>query len=225
MTRVWVTREEEADGPLCAALRAVQLEPVLEPVLERRVVADPQTLLADLGPDDWLVLTSPYAIEAVLCDAARVPRVAVVAEASRRLAESHGLRVALVSPDGLGKSLFAEIQKLAHHGKVCYPRSALAQVPAAWPGIELRTPILYDTVASHFDRAVIHRVDVAAVASPSAVRAIGPVPLPLASIGPTTSAAIRELGAVPWLEAPTPSFAALAQAIANHTSPSRHQRA
>ena len=76
---VWVTRDESADGPLCAALRARGLEVLLEPVLERRIVADPAELVRGLGSDDWLILTSVYAIEAVGAAAgAKVPQTAVV---------------------------------------------------------------------------------------------------------------------------------------------------
>jgi uroporphyrinogen-III synthase len=209
-----VTRDESRDGPLSTALRAHGLQPVLEPVLERRVVADPNEIIEQLGPDDWLVLTSPYAIEAAACDAARVPRVAVVAEPSRRVAEALGLRVELVSKGGDGKSLFAELREKATSGTVCYPRSALAASPEPWPGVELRCPVLYETTTRAFDRTVIERVDVVSVASPSAVRAVGPVDLPFASIGATTSAALRELGLEPWVEAPTPSFESLAAVIA-----------
>ena len=108
--RVWVTRDEGSDGPLSAALLAHGLQAVLEPVVTRRVIADPAEAVGQLGPDDWLVLTSPYAIEAAACPAARVPQVAVVAEPSRRLAESLGLRVNLVSSGGDGRSLFAELR-------------------------------------------------------------------------------------------------------------------
>ena len=55
---------------------------------------------------------------------------------------------------------------------------------------------------------------VVAVASPSAARAVGRVDLPFASIGPTTTGALRELDVEPWAEACEPTFTALAQAIA-----------
>ena len=213
--RVWVTRDETEDGPLCAALRAHGLTPVLEPVLERRVVCDAAEALGALTADDWLILTSPFAIEAVQAlDIARVPRVGVVGAPSARLGRSCGLRVELISPDGHGEGLFAELRKLATSGVVCYPRSAQAKVPAAWPGIELRSRILYDALARNFDRGVVERVDIIAVASPSAVNAIGRVQLPLASIGRITSQAIRELGMEPLVEAIPPSLEALAAAIA-----------
>ena len=53
------------------------------------------------------------------------------------------------------------------------------------------------------------------MASPSAVRAIGAVALRFASIGPTTTAALRELDLEPWVEAPQPTFSALARVIAD----------
>ncbi len=243
--KVWVTRDEESDGPLSSALRAAGLEVVHEPVLQRRVVTDAADVISQLGPDDWLVLTSVYAVEAVAAEPARAPRVAVVGEASRQAALAKGLRVELVSSDGTGKTLFKQLTTLtqarsdrparrpsAQHieegkdharlpprrtCKVCYPRSSLASPPNPWPGVELLSPVLYETLPRPFDRTVIERVDVVCVVSPSAVEAVGPVALPFASIGPTTSTAIRKLGKDPWVEAPQPNFDSLTTAIAKQT--------
>ncbi len=218
--RVWVTREESSDGPLCTALRSCGLKAVLEPVLTRNVVDDCAEVIAHLAPDDWLVLTSPYAIESVAAKPSVIPKVAVVAESSRRLAIEKGLRVELVSEDGTGKSLFDELRRTVNTGKVCYPRSALIAGPHAWDGVELLSPVLYETVECEFDRSVVDRVDVVSVASPSAVRAVGKISLPFASIGPTTSAALHEIGVEPWVEAPQRSMASLANAIADQTGSS-----
>ena len=212
--RVWVTRDEDENGPLSRALRAFDQAVVLEPVLERHLVDDAAEAVSRLGPEDWLVLTSVYAIESVAADPARVPRVAVVGEPSRRAAEARGFRVELVSYRGDGESLFEELRTQARSGRVCYPRSSLVRAPEAWSGIELSSPVLYETHPREYDREVTGRVDVAAVASPSAVNAIGPVPLPFASIGPSTSWALRRIGVEPWIEAPGRSFHSLAQAIA-----------
>ncbi|MEE9296325.1 MAG: uroporphyrinogen-III synthase [Phycisphaerae bacterium] len=217
--RVWVTRDEAGDGPLSTALRERGLDAVLEPVLKRRIVADALDIISRLGSDDWLVLTSPFAIEAAVCDAARVPRVAVVGEPSRQAAVAHGMRVELVG-SGDGDSLFEELRSKVTSGTVCYARSAKARPRDPWPGIEMQCPVLYETVTRDFDRSVVERVDVVSVASPSGVRAVGPVDLPFASIGPTTSAALRKIGHEPWVEAPTPSFDALATAIAARASSS-----
>ncbi len=223
--RVWVTREESSDGPLCTALRSHRLDPILEPVVRRAVRPEAISVIAQLGPDDWLALTSRYAIEAVASDAARIPRVAVVAEPSRQLAEALGLRVKLVSSGGDGRSLFAELRALTTQGKVCYPRSSKAATPEAWPGIEMISPVLYETTAREFDQDAVKRVDVVSVASPSAVNAVGPLDLPFASIGGTTSAALRKLGVEPWVQAAKPDFEALAAAIAAQVPAARNHRA
>jgi len=74
MTRVWVTRDEPVGGPMAGALEAVGLTPVSEPVLETRVVGDAAEEISTLGPDDWLVLTSPRAVRGVAIGPARRPR-------------------------------------------------------------------------------------------------------------------------------------------------------
>ncbi len=234
--RVWVTRDEPPDGPLSTALRNVGLEVVLEPVIEKRIChAGPAgEAIRRLSADDWLVLTSPFAIEAAITvagEAARVPRVAVVAEPSSKAAESRELRVALISPGGDGESLFAELRKRATGCRVCYPRSSLAKPPDTWPGITLDSPVLYETTPRAFDAGVINRIDVIAVASPSAVQAIAtaaegasgthPTPPRFASIGPATSAAVRALGQEPWVESVSRSFESFAGAINDRANPPR----
>ncbi|MCO6435676.1 MAG: uroporphyrinogen-III synthase [Phycisphaerae bacterium] len=213
MIRVWVTREEDDDGPLCHALRAAALEPVLEPVIERRILGDAHLVIGSLAAEDWLVLTSPFAVNAVEPGSARVPKVAVVGEPSRQVALARGFRVELVGK-GDGESLFEMLRHHVHHGRVCYPRSSLVTPPHPWSDVEILSPILYETTRRDFDRDVVHRVDVISVASASAVRAVGKYDKRYASIGSTTTKALRELGVDPWVQAETPSFEALAQVIA-----------
>lgn len=231
--RVWVTRDEDSDGPLCSALRDAGLSPVLEAVLTRHVLDDAAEAIGRLGFDDWLVLTSVYAIESVAVEPARVPRVAVVSEPSRRAAAERGFRVELTSSGGGARSLFDELRSEFSSGTVCYPRSVLAKAPAPWPGVEIVSPILYETHSRDFDRSVIERVDVVSVTSPSAVDAICSAVegmedlrriltgLRFAGIGPTTSASLRRHGLKPWVEASDRSFPALAQSIASKASETR----
>ncbi len=215
-TKVWVTRDEGADGPLCAALRRAGLEPVYEPVIERRVTGDVAREIAELGPEDWLVLTSAFAIRAIPAGHVRC-RVAVVGEASRAEAAVRGLRVALVSPDGTGQGLWRELTRhLGGARRVCYPRSSRAEEPARMEGVAVSSPVLYRTESRRVDPSRLHGVEIAAVCSPSAaggVLAARPG-VRCASIGPTTSAALRERGVEPWLEAPEPNFDSLAREIA-----------
>ncbi len=211
---VWVTREEPSDGPLSSALRSARIEVVLEPVIEKRALTDAAKEIGRLGKDDWLVLTSPFAIRTVAADPARVPHVAVVGESSERAARARGFHVELLSAQRTAQSLFEALQKITQIGKVCYPRSSLIEAPKAWGEVEMISPVLYETVAREFDRSVIERVDVVSVASPSAARAVGKMDKPFASIGPSTTRALLEMGITPWVEAPERSFASLARAIA-----------
>jgi uroporphyrinogen-III synthase len=215
--KVWVTRDEAAEGPLSTALRDAGLEPVLEPVVARRALGDARDEIAGVGPDDWLVLTSVFAVEAVAVEPARVPRVAVVGAATRRAALTLNLRVELVGADGTAAGLFGQLAECAEGTTVLYPRSSLAKVPQLPAGIRVVSPVLYETTPRVWRRNVVDEVDVVAVASPSAVRAVGSVDLPFASIGPATTAALREAGLEPWVEAAEPSFEALARAIADQS--------
>lgn len=223
--KVWVTRDESRDGPLTAALRGVGLDPILEPVIERRVVDDAREVIARLGHDDWLVLTSVYAIEAVAAEPARIPRVAVVGEVSAKAARARGFRVQHISKGSNAPSLLEELRGQAKSGKVCYPRSSLVSPPDPWSQVDLLSPVLYETTPRAFDRSIVERVDVVAVASASAVNVIGKIELPFASIGPATSEALRRLGIEPWVEALARSYESLASAIADQASDSCHQRA
>lgn len=216
--RVWVTRDEPPDGPLSTALRVAGLTPVHEPVLTRHVIDDAADVISQLSSDDWLVLTSAYAIESVAVEPARVPKVAVVGESSAKAARALGFRVELISKGKDAGSLFDELQRRVTSGKVCYPRSSLVKPRDSWTNVELVSPVLYETTPRKFDASVLDRIDIIAVTSPSAVTALHSAKLKLdahrfASIGPTTSAALREINLEPRLEAPHRSFDSLAEAI------------
>ena len=213
--KVWVTRDEDRLGPLSSALIAVGLEVILEPVVQRRLISDAADEIARLGRDDWLVLTSVYAIRAVAAQPARVPRVAVVGQASREAALARGFRVEFVSDLGSGQSLFRGLRAVVQGGRVCYPRSHQAPSPQPWPEVELTSPILYETIPRPFERRVAKQADIVSVVSPSAVAAVGAFDLRYASIGPSTSEAIGRIGRTLWVESPQPDFTSLANAIAD----------
>ena len=214
-----MTRDESPNGPMSSALRAAGLGVVHEPVLTRSVVPGAIDHLLQIKPTDWLLLTSAFAITAIPDRIGRVPRIAVIGEHSRRAAAERGFRVELVSAGDDAASLFAELRNRVVDGRVYYPRSSLAKEPVSWPGVQLISSILYATGTRDFDRTVVDRADVIAVTSPSAVCAVGDVHLPFASLGPTTSAALRELGKTPWVEARERSFESLAKAIADQMDP------
>jgi uroporphyrinogen-III synthase len=199
------------------ALSAVGLEPVLEPVLTTRVLGDAAAEIAVLGADDWLVLTSPRAIRAVALSLARVPRVAVVGEASRQIALELGLRVEFVSPSRDARGLWHHIEQQGAGTKVCFPRSSRSKPPVL-VGVDLRSPILYEVNNRAFDVSIASRVEVVTFTSPSAVESvfarIGEFAIPTVSIGPTTSAAIIEAGGRVLLESARREFESLAVEIA-----------
>lgn len=67
--RVAVTRDEPADGPLSAALRAVGLDVVTCPVIEERPPRDPEdldTAASELQSYNWAIFASRRAVEAVV---------------------------------------------------------------------------------------------------------------------------------------------------------------
>ena len=87
------------------------------------------------------------------------------------------------------------------------------------------SPVLYETVARPYRKSVVDEVEIVTVTSASAVRAIGVLTLPFATIGPSTTAALGEIGITAWVESPQPNFDSLAKAIAAQVNVSRHHRA
>ncbi|MCH7790986.1 MAG: uroporphyrinogen-III synthase [Planctomycetes bacterium] len=226
--RVWVTRDEPADGPLSAALRDAEQDVIHAPVVRRTLVGDPRELLAGMREGDWLVMTSPFAIEAIPADVARRGRIAVVGGPSREAAERRGLMVAFTPSEPTGACLLRELAQKIVSGKssarIWYPRSAAASEPDLPETVTCISPVLYDTDAIAYDESLVAEAEMIAFASPSAVRGVREIAAKTASIGPTTTAALAVHGVNPDVIAPTPSFAALARAI-QEADTSRHQRA
>jgi len=214
--RVWVTRDEPPGGPLGEALREAGLEPVHEPVITRQACSDAGEELSRLNCDDWLVLTSAFALKCLALECINrdlPPHVAAVGDATATAAAARGLRVDLTANGG-ADALFALLRQRVTRGSVCYPRSSLADIPESWGDVTVSSPAVYETLPRDFDRAVMMRVNIAAMTSPSAVNVVGRVDLPMASIGPATTATIRAFGMEPQVEASSPSFDLLARAIA-----------
>ena len=161
------------------------------------------------------------------------PRVAVVGDASARRLESHGV-AAHVVPDGVGAAALAAAIVQCAGGvdgvRVLWPRGDRA--PSAFredlekAGVLVTSPIAYRTLPPADAtvaalRATLESNQTAAIAfcSPSSAqnlaRSLGLVDLAtvrgrvqvVASIGPTTSAALSALGLEPDVQAESPSMA------------------
>ena len=217
---IWNTRDEPEDGALTTALRGVGLATIAEPVVSRSAVQQLPDELFSLQPGDWLVLTSAFAASVVPTDSLRTCHVAVVGAATRRAVETRGGACSLQGPGPGVDALLAALRNMSPKGRVLYARSNLARLPKDHGFHTLDAPVVYVTAPIPFNGDRVAMADVIAVTSPSAVAVLKDDERPFASLGPTTSDALRLHGRHLWLESPTPSFGALAQAISE-----RHQRA
>lgn len=215
MIKVWVTRIEEAEEGLAHQLRKLDLEPIVEPVLQIEFLSDAQAEIASLSVDDWLVLTSPWAIRQLACPTKPGPRIAVVGQSSANLARAAGFNVQLVSPSSDASGLWRAIAPLARDHHVCFPRSALAPVPTI-SGLHISAPIIYNVLPRDFDTDIVEQVQIVTFTSPSAVssvmKRVASLALPVVSLGPTTSVALRNAGVTLITEAKQRNMRAVALA-------------
>lgn len=237
---VAVTREETEDGPLSAALRAQGADVLRLPLLHTMPIADAAARAHHRighGGFDWVAVTSVRTVEII---AAVTPpatiRVAAVGEATAASLRQSGWPVHLIARPQTGEGLAHALKESAHAaGRLFLP--AADRASEAWPrllrnaGWQVEKLAVYRTQSNHAsDQALCEAVDedrLAAItfASPSAVlaalSALGSQRweralrrFRFAAIGPTTQAALASAGVRNALVAETPSFSALADALA-----------
>jgi uroporphyrinogen-III synthase len=169
-----------------------------------------------------------------------VPRLAAIGPATARQLVEHGHAVDCVpdqaAPARLAAALVARSGTLTG-ARVLWPRANLARrtlaVALARAGATVVSPVAYITrpvsaasLAPLLAEARDGRLDAIAFCSPSsAEQLVSALSLPtlatltdglvVASIGPTTSAALVALGVPPHVEAPTPSASSLAASLAS----------
>lgn len=218
ISMIWVTRDENPDGPLSAALRTLRVPAICDPLVRTVPLSDGGDLAQTLAPDDWLVLTSPRAIELVSEVAVRRgPRVAVVGTTSARLAQQRGFRVEHVSASRSAAGVWRFLAQ--HHAsrRICFMRSKRAPAPNDLLQ-QLEVVDLYDSEPRAADPRTAERATAVAFTSGEAVRActmqFGDIPLPAVSIGSNTSAVIREYDGTVAAQAQEPCLEGVAQAAA-----------
>jgi uroporphyrinogen III methyltransferase/synthase len=206
--RIAVTRARAQASPLAARLRELGAEVVEAPAI-RSVSLDAH--LPPLDGYDLLVVSSPNGATELF---ARIPdaralaglRVAAMGPGTARALRQHGIAADIV-PDrsvaeGMVEALSAvELSRVllarAKEGRDTLPDALRER------GVEVDVVALYETVTEPVDPALVADVDWITFTSASTVRFLGDIPdgPRLASIGPATSAALREAGREPDVEA------------------------
>ncbi len=239
--RVLVTRAAHQAGKLSDALRAAGYEPVEVPVLEIRPPLDCGPLdaaLRQLNTYDWLIVTSANAVRAIawssVLDKIADLEVAAVGEATAAAARKAGLAVSVVPENYVAESLAGALAGRVAGKRILLARAETARdvipdalraagatvdvveayrnvMPESAPAL-LRAAVEKGIAAATFtsSSSVIHLADAARAAGLAfpfpAVRAI--------SIGPITSATLREYGWEPAAEARVSDIAGLVAALA-----------
>jgi uroporphyrinogen-III synthase/uroporphyrinogen III methyltransferase/synthase len=241
--RVLVTRAAHQAGKLSEGLRALGAEPVEVPVLEIRPPASFDGLdaaLRKLDQYDWLILTSANTVRALvertaalgIVDAT-VPKVAAVGEATASVARNAGFTVALVPREYVAESLVDSLAEQVAGKRVLLARAEIARdvIPDALreAGAEVDVVDAYRNVMPEGTPALLRDaltrgIDAATFTSSSSVTHLAEaasaagIPFPFAgvaaiSIGPITSATLREVGWEPAAEADPHDIPGLVTAV------------
>ncbi|MCA8914580.1 MAG: uroporphyrinogen-III synthase [Planctomycetes bacterium] len=211
--RIAVTREEPGElAGLLGAERAEVIHCSLIRIVGPIDATELDTCLDHIGDYAWITFTSSNALRMTIQRGRALdgPSVACVGESTAATAREAGLQVALIPERRHVKGLIEAMAAQSGRGRVLYPRSDIA--PGTLKeglqalGYQVDDPVAYgnepdmDGVET-LGKALEQGLDAIVFASPSAVRAaIAPLGhaglsgLQIYSIGPTTSAAIRENG-------------------------------
>jgi uroporphyrinogen III methyltransferase/synthase len=219
--RVAVTRARAQASPMAARLRALGAEVIEAPAIRTRTLEDAE--LPILAGHDLIVVTSPngaHELFALLERKARDTRalsghrIAAIGPGTARALREHGVVADIVPERAVAEGLIEALEGVpVSRALVVRPLEARDVLPDALRerGCEVRLLPLYETVAEPLDGATLAAVagaDWITFTSASTVRFLAraaggalPAGPRLASIGPATSAALRELGRQPDLEA------------------------
>lgn len=222
------------DGAVIISIPTIEIVP-----LESFMALD--EALAHLDDFDWVVFTSVHAVEVFgeRRKSESVPKqIAVIGPGTARAVEEIGMRVSLLPPRYVAESLAESLAPYARGARILLIRAAEARdvLPTTLLRAGTRLTVV-DAYRNRIPEESIPRLrelfgspvdypDVITFTSASTARnlktlldAAGmalPIGIALASIGPITSQAIRDLGREPTVEADESTIPALAQAIVRY---------
>lgn len=243
--RILVTRAAHQAGKLSEGLRELGATPVEVPVLDIVFLDSLDQYLRDIGRYDWILFTSANTVRAVEARGNAIgispaftttAKVAAVGSATAATAKDAGWQVAFVPESYVAESLATGLQRSGIQGKqVLLARAevtrdvipdALRAAGAIVDVVDAYRNVIPQDAPERLCRALAEGVDAATFTSSSTVshladaaRAAGVrFPLegvPAVSIGPITSATLREMGWEPSAEADPHDIAGLIAAVAN----------
>jgi uroporphyrinogen-III synthase len=179
---------------------------------------------------DWLIFTSANTVRAVVERAAalgvsiteaQMPQVAAVGEATAAAARNAGFSVAVVPETYVAESLIASLAEQTANKKILLARAVIARdvIPDALRAagaevvvVDAYRNVLPESAAALLQAALDRGIDAATFTSSSSVTHLAEAAriarirfpfagVPAISIGPVTSATLRELGCEPAAEA------------------------
>jgi uroporphyrinogen-III synthase len=247
--RILITRTRHQASDLAAQLEVLGATTILIPTIEIVPPNSFQALdaaLTCLSTYDWLVFTSPNAVEAFhrraqflhLTQLAK--KIAVIGPATLRAANDVGLTVDLVPANYIAESLVEALLPEAPDKSFLLVRAAQARdtlrqalttaggtvtiaeayrnqlPPESIPALQA----LFTSPTHHPDAITFTSASTARnlIALLEIANLTLPPNITLASIGPITSEALRHLGHPPTIEAPEPTISALVQSLLVHFS-------
>ena len=247
--RILITRTRHQASDLAAQLEALGATPILIPTIEIVPPASFAALdaaLTCLRTYDWLVFTSPNAVEAFhrraqFLHLTQLPKhIAAIGPATLNAANAIGLTVDLVPPQYIAESLAEALLPEAPGKSFLLVRAAEARdilpetLTAAGATVTIaeayRNQLPPDSIPAlqHLFATPANYPDAITFTSASTATNLFnllesadltlPTDIVLASIGPITSNTLRDLGHPPTIEAPEPTIPALIQSLQNHLS-------
>lgn len=239
--RIVVTRDRLQSGDLAEPLESLGAEALLLPVIEIRDAADPRPLaavIANLGSYDWLIFTSANGVRHFVAELDKSSRdlrslksrICAIGPATKAAIEALHLKVDLMPKEYVAESLLeAFANESLHDRRILLPRAAVARdlVPRELSrrGAAVDVVEAYQTVApaglAERARVILDRKPhwITFTSSSTVTNFIAAAGrevlhgMKIASIGPITSATLREHQVEPTVEAQPHTIPGLVQAI------------